>query len=215
MMYIFILAILFYFACVIFKKHKKPTKIIIFFGPPLVGKGTQSKLIESKMRMSALSTGDLFRSISKDSPLGKTMNEYMEKGLLIPNDIIFQILEQELSLSKYRNGVILDGFPREMDNVYLLDKICEKLNFKVFCAFNLCIDEKLLFERLEKREQEQPSRPDNNIDVYKKRLEIFKTTTIPVINYYKKQGILIDIDSNSNISAIGQNIVESIQEFKN
>jgi adenylate kinase len=191
----------------------KKKKVILFFGAPLSGKGTQSTILASHLRMTALSTGDLFRSIPKEYGIGKEMNEYMKRGELIPNDLTQKAMEEELSKTKYSKGLILDGFPREMDNVDLLNTICLNLGFEILCAINLEVPEEILFERLSVRRQTNPERPDNNEDVYKKRLDVFKQKTLPVIQHYEEKKILVTVDTRGDIYQIADKILRFVSPF--
>jgi adenylate kinase len=135
----------------------------------------------------------------------------MSAGKLVPNELIYEILKNELLKDKYANGVILDGFPREYDNIILLDELCSELDFYVLHCVNLTVDKNSLFERLNKRKLEFPERKDNDIDIYKTRLEVYENLTIPVVKYYEKLGKIIFVESAGDIDEINYKIYEKIK----
>jgi adenylate kinase len=186
--------------------------IIIFVGPPLSGKGTQGKILSKSLNIGCLSTGELFRKVVQSgSSEGQKMEQYMNSGLLIPNEMTCDMLKTELLNKEYKNGFILDGFPRELDNIKILDSIVETLHnekaekYEILCVINMKICNNELFERLKRRQNvEKRLRHDNN--VLEKRLEIFESLTVPVIDYYRKTDILININADDTVENIAKHI---------
>lgn len=185
-------------------------KVIIFTGPPLIGKGTQSEILANKFNIPALSTGNLFRSIDKNSKMGSIMNEYMSKGQLIPDSIIKEVLIEEISKQKYSDGFILDGYPREVENIKTLDEICELLGMEALCVINLNYTTETLVNRLRNRISQEASqsvaRCDSSEEILMNRLKVFEDKTLNVIDHYKN--IRIDIDGTKSVVDVEKEIYE-------
>jgi len=176
---------------------------IIICGAPGCGKGTQSDLIVEKYGLKHLSTGDLLRSeIAEKSELGKEAESYISKGNLVPDKMIFDILSKAIAeQTKNSNGIILDGFPRNVAQAEALEELMATLKKETTVLLDMNVDTQELITRLLKR-GETSGRSDDNMDTIKKRLEIYHTKTAPVSDFYKNKNKYAAIDGMGTIDEI-------------
>lgn len=160
---------------------------IIICGAPGCGKGTQSDLIVKRYNLTHLSTGDILRNeISKKTELGIIANSYISNGNLVPDKMIIEILMHTMERESGKlNGILLDGFPRTVVQAEALEEILEKRNKKTTVLIDLQVEKQELIHRLLKRGKTS-GRSDDNLETIKKRLEVYKTQTTPVSDFYKK-----------------------------
>ncbi len=175
---------------------------IIIFGPPGCGKGTQSSKITEKYNLVHISTGDIIRKeIKSSSEFGIQLKSIVEKGELVPYDLIIKILESALVKNKNSNGFIFDGFPRTIDQAVDLDNILTKDNTSISMVLSLTVEDDVVVERLLKRAQIE-GRKDDTEDVIKNRLKIYKAETFPLIERYKEQGKYYEVEGCNSIDKI-------------
>lgn len=161
---------------------------IVIFGAPGSGKGTQSEKITEKYDIRHISTGDVLREeIKNGTELGKTAKRYIDEGQLLPDELIIDILASVLDSMKGHNGVIFDGFPRTIPQAEALKKLLQVRGQDITAMLDLDVPEEELITRLLKRGQES-GRADDNMETIKKRLDVYKSQTFPLIEYYKKEG---------------------------
>ena len=189
-------------------------KKIVLLGPPGCGKGTQSKLLVEKNNFVQLSTGDLLRSeISKsDSDLGKKVKHLMESGELVPDDIVIDIIMKEVEEHKNKN-IVFDGFPRNLKQAEVLDSSLEKVSVKLDHAILFQIDFKILEERINNRIIEtkgSEQRKDDNSETLLNRIEVFKSSTLPIVKYYEEDGIISKIDGMQKVNEVYAEITKII-----
>lgn len=177
---------------------------LIIFGPPGVGKGTQSEMLARNLNLFHLSTGEILRKeISEESELGIQAKHIVEKGCLVPDEIMIGIVAKALRENlKGKEGFILDGFPRTNEQARELDEIFEKMNFKDLKVLFLIVNEDELVSRLSKR-----GRVDDTEDIIRKRLKIYIDSTSPVLEYYKNEGKVTEIDGVGEIEEIYSKIL--------
>ncbi len=187
---------------------------VVIFGPPGAGKGTQSKKIIEKYGLKHISTGDLLREeIASGSELGNKIKAKIDKGKLISDKIITDILIGVLdNLGKDVPGIIFDGFPRTLNQAEMLYKILEERGTEVSVMIDLEVEEEELIKRLLYR-AEISGRSDDNIDVIKKRLEVYHKKTEPVIDFYKKKGKFRKVDGSGSIDEIFARIDKILSEL--
>ncbi|MDR1631889.1 MAG: adenylate kinase [Dysgonamonadaceae bacterium] len=182
---------------------------IVVFGAPGCGKGTQSELIVKNYDLFHISTGSTLRSeIEKQTELGKLAEEYINNGHLLPDDLTIKMLVDILESNPDEKGFIFDGFPRTIVQAETLDRLLRERNTGITAGFNLDVEEEMLIERMSKRGKEQ-GRCDDTPDTIRKRLEIYRIRTEPLIAYYKKQGKLFMIKGNKPV----EDVFESIREI--
>jgi len=180
------------------KKH------LLFLGPPGAGKGTQAALISDANSYLHLSTGELLRKeIDSDTYLGKQVKDIMNKGELVSDQLVLEIVKQ--NLDKDNNGWILDGYPRNLSQVNSLNDFLIKINQPLELVLYLDIPDEILIKRLLLR-----GRKDDNEETIKTRLEIYKATTEPLIEYYKSLSLLEYINADGNLKTISAEIKQKM-----
>lgn len=186
-------------------------KNIVIFGAPGSGKGTQSDLMIEHYGLGHISTGDVLREeIKKGTELGKTAQSYIDKGNLIPDELMISILAGVYdSFGRGHKGVIFDGFPRTIPQAEALKKMLEERGDKVAAMIELDVPEDELMKRLILRGQ-QSGRADDNEETIKKRLVVYHSQTQPLIEWYKKEGLHHHIDGLGTLERIFADIQKVI-----
>lgn len=166
------------------------------------GKSTQGNLLSEKLKIPFLSSGDIFRTLAKEeTDLGKYIKEVMNSGLLIPDDKTIAIIADYLSRPEYKNGYILDGFPRTVNQA---EQFKDGVDFVIYLKVS---DE----EALRRISLRKSARQDETKDAIKKRIELFHKFTEPVIEYYKQQNKLIEVNGEQDIQIIHQQIIKGLK----
>lgn len=179
---------------------------IIIFGAPGSGKGTQSELIIEKYGLHHISTGDVLRNeIAKGSELGKTANDYISRGSLVPDELIISILDNMLEERMPEKGIIFDGFPRTVSQAEALQKMLNKRGQKISVVIGLDVSEDELTMRLIKR-GETSGRSDDNEETIKNRIQVYRKNTEPLTDYYKQAGIYCPIEGKGSVEEIADRI---------
>lgn len=174
----------------------------ILFGPPGSGKGTQSVKVARKYGLTHISTGDIFRrNIREKTRLGLKVQGIIEKGELVPDELLVEILEDAMDQSKGTAGFVFDGFPRTLQQAADLDKILEKRNEKVSLVLALDVDDQEIIKRLLKR-AELEGRKDDTRDVIENRIKVYNQQTQPLIDHYSKNGHFTSISGIGDIDQI-------------
>ena len=187
---------------------------VILFGPPGAGKGTQAKYIIEKYKTVQISTGDMLRdAVKSGSELGITVKSIMDKGDLVSDTIIMSIIGERIVKEDCNNGFILDGFPRTLNQAKELDQLLELKEKKIDYIIEINVDENLLGERIKKRASENNNnRDDDNLDVLKNRIVVYKKDTLPVIEFYKNFKRLISINGMQSIEKVTSDIQKIIDK---
>jgi adenylate kinase len=197
-------------------KNKTISKVKYFllFGPPGSGKGTQSKKIIEKYNLVHLSTGDILRKeLEINSKLGQIAKNHMNKGGLVPDDIILGMVVKEIEANKGTSGVVLDGFPRTVEQAKGLHKLLANKNYEISAMFALDVDKDELVRRLSERAK-IGGRIDDTPDIIEKRIQTYKLTTAKVAEYYADQGKLHEINGVGNIDDIFKEISTIIDKLR-
>ncbi len=175
-------------------------------GPPGAGKGTQAVNIAKTLNVPHISTGDIYReNMKNETPLGLEAKVFYDKGMYVPDEITNRIVEDRLTWDDAKNGFLLDGYPRTIDQVNFLDQILSKKSQKIEKVLELTIDIPVVVERLLKRAQEQ-GRIDDTKEVITKRLEVYANSTAPLLAEYKNRGILVQVDGMGSVSEVEEKI---------
>ena len=186
---------------------------IIIFGPPGSGKGTQSAKIVEKYDLVHLSTGDLMREeIAKDSPLGREVKKFIDKGMLVPDEIIMRELYEKASEHLDSPGLIFDGFPRTIVQAEMLDQMLNKHGIPIDVVLSVDVNEEELFKRLMGR-AEDSGRSDDTADIIWQRIEVYKEQTFPLIDFYKKQGKIVSINGMSPVDKVFGKITKAVDTY--
>ncbi|MGK7879124.1 MAG: adenylate kinase [Crocosphaera sp.] len=173
-------------------------KGLIFLGPPGSGKGTQAQELSTELNIPHISTGEMLReAISKKTPLGQKAQDYVDKGELVPDDLLLGLIEERLKEEDAQKGWILDGFPRNVAQAEFLDKLLQKLAKFSEQAINLDVPDEVIIDRLLLR-----GRKDDNEDTIRRRLEVYREKTQPVLDYYRQHDRLSSVDGNRELQEV-------------
>lgn len=211
----------------------------ILLGPPGAGKGTQAETISNEFSISHISTGDIFRkNIKENTVLGKKAKEFMDQGLLVPDELTVEMVKDRLMQPDCKNGFLLDGFPRTIFQADALEDALKSMNLKLDYVVNIQVNEELLIDRAvgrrvctscgqtyhatnnkpkeegvcDKCGGELVQRKDDHFDVVAKRISVYKEQTQPLIDYYTKKGLIINIDGERSIIEVGEEIVAKMRK---
>ncbi|MFA5523671.1 MAG: adenylate kinase [Tissierellales bacterium] len=210
---------------------------LILLGPPGAGKGTQAVNIVKKYNIPHISTGDMFRkNIKEGTDLGIKAKEYIDKGLLVPDDLTVAIVKDRLTENDCKEGFLLDGFPRTVNQADSLDEELKGLSYELDNVINIEVSKDDLTQRAVGRRickdcgatyhidfnpsrvekicdvcsGELIQRKDDTVETVSKRIEVYLEQTEPLIDYYEKKGILINIDGKQDINKVFEDIVKSL-----
>lgn len=171
---------------------------IVILGAPGAGKGTQAKFISEKFNIAHISTGDMLRSaISNGTSLGMEAKGFMDRGELVPDTLIINLIRERLQEPDCNNGFLLDGFPRNVNQAIALDGLLNELNLSLTHILDFDVPESVLLERILNRAKEGSARSDDNEEVVKNRLKVYREQTLPVSNYYNEKGTLITVPAGT------------------
>ena len=189
--------------------------IIILFGPPGAGKGTQAQRLVAKHNLKQLSTGDMLReAITEGSELGKKASSIMDRGELVSDDIILSMIKDQLRKSD-SDGFIFDGFPRNLEQAKALDKILHELKLRLDLVIEIVVNDEVLINRIENRARESKNvRSDDNEEVLKNRLNIYHESTERIKPYYLEQKKLVKIDGMRSIEQVSSDIEGQLINIK-
>jgi adenylate kinase len=189
---------------------------LILFGPPGSGKGTQSARIAEKYNLVHTSTGDIFRKeIRNGSPLGLKVQSIIEKGELVPDELLVDILKSALQRAREGNisGFVMDGFPRTIRQAMDFDGLLQETGETVSLVLALDVDEEEIITRLLKRAQ-QEGRKDDTEEVIRNRMKVYHSQTHPLMDYYEKQGKFISLLGKGSIDDIFAGICKVIDKHR-
>ncbi len=183
---------------------------IVLFGPPGSGKGTQSEKIIECYGLVHLSTGDLLRAeIANRTELGLRAQDIMQKGELVPDEIVIGMIENRIDGTADPNGFIFDGFPRTVEQAKALDGLLDKRGLEISFMVSMDVVRQELIDRLLKRGQDQ-GRSDDTLEVIENRIKVYENQTFPVMDYYKGTGKYRGVDGMGSIDDIFSRITEVI-----
>ncbi len=178
--------------------------ILILFGPPGAGKGTQAERLVARYGIVQLSTGDMLRSAAVEgTEMGLKAKALMDKGDLVPDEIVVSIIADRIAQPDCKKGFILDGFPRTVAQADALDKMLADKGRTVHNVIFMEVDESVLFDRIENRARETGgARGDDNAETLRKRLDVYRDQTAPIIPYYREKGVLKTVDGMKSVDEV-------------
>ena len=187
---------------------------IVIFGAPGSGKGTQSKMIVERYGFDYISTGDMLRqAIRQGNELGKTAKEYIDRGQLVPDDLIVRLIADFLDDKRSSKGVIFDGFPRTIKQAEALKTMLNERGTDIHILLDLQVEDDELVARLLERGKIS-GRSDDNPETIKARLDVYHTQTAPLATYYIGEGKHVAIKGIGRIEEIFERIAEAIDRVK-
>jgi len=214
---------------------------LLIIGAPGTGKGTMSNLIIKNYPIVHISTGDMLReAVENKTPVGLKANEYMTQGKLVPDSVIHDIIIERLSKDDIKKGFLFDGYPRTLEQAKDLEVILQKLGMKIDCVINLSIDEEILKTRITGRRvcsscgeiyhitnmpskkegicdkcgSELYQRKDDTLESLKTRLEAYHSQTEPLLDYYKNQELVHDVDADGGPQKVFERIEKILEGVK-
>ena len=193
--------------------------ILIFLGPPGAGKGTQAQHIASTRGIPQLSTGDMLRgAVAAETPIGLKAKAVMDRGDLVSDDIVAGIVAERIEEPDCEPGFLLDGFPRTLPQAEMLDELLERAGRKLEIVLELQVDEEALVDRLNSRIAETKAaggevRGDDNEETFRKRLEVYREQTAPLIPYYEGKGLLKAVDGMATIQEVSAQIDKELDSL--
>ena len=214
---------------------------LILFGAPGVGKGTQAKMISKYYKIPQVSTGDMLReAIRNEGDFGKLAQSYMDKGSLVPDDLILKIIQQRIVKPDCSRGFILDGFPRTIAQAKGLAVLMQNMQLPPFTLVEINVSDKAIMDRLLGRKTcskcgadynkltrpapadnictdcggEITTRDDDNEETIQNRLRVYREQTAPVKDFYKKRGNFVDIDGNKSVEQVYFSIINELNQIQ-
>ena len=212
-------------------------KELIFLGPPACGKGTQTNMLSEYLKLPHVDTGSLLRAeIAKETEEGKIAKSYIDKGLLVPVDLVGEIIGKKLASADCKNGYVLDGYPRSVEQANMLEEINARTDKGIEASFKAIyfdIDKEILIERIihrqscpkcgeiynkkfkpskvenvcDKCQVELKTRADDNEEIARARFETYFKETAPLVEFYEKKGVLKKINANGAIDEVWQRLL--------
>jgi adenylate kinase len=183
---------------------------LILFGPPAAGKGTQAKRLVETRGMVQLSTGDMLRAaIASGSALGTKVSAIMERGELVSDEIVIELIEERLPEAEAAGGAIFDGFPRTIAQAQALDMMLDRRRHPLDLVIRLKVDDEALLHRVAGRFAES-GRPDDNPASFKVRLGAYNDQTAPLLPYYANHNKLVTVDGMGSIDQVAAAIDDAI-----
>lgn len=185
---------------------------LILLGPPGAGKGTQAKVLIEAYGIPQLSTGDILRSaIAARTPMGLAAKEVMDRGDLVSDDIVNGIVSERLDAEDARPGFILDGFPRTIAQAEALDQMLAEKGVALDAVVEITADPDVLVGRIVNRAKESGvARGDDNEEVLRKRLDVYREQTAPLVDYYRQQGLVKSVDGMQPIEDVTADIRRAV-----
>lgn len=214
---------------------------LILFGPPGAGKGTQAEKVSAAFGLPHIATGDILRdAVAKETPLGQEARRYMEKGELVPDDVVIGIVAERVAEPDCRDGFILDGFPRTIEQAEALGRILDNMHRKIDLVLNIAVSDEELVRRLSRRRVcrecgsvyhldfnppesgdvcdkcrgQVYQRADDTEETIRRRLEVYREQSEPLIGYYERQGLLFTVTGKGSIDEIFSEIQERLKAIR-
>ncbi len=185
---------------------------VLFLGPQGAGKGTQGKLISSEYGIPHIATGDMLRTaMAADTPLGRQVKPIYDRGELVPDDLMIELIRERLSQDDAGEGFVLDGFPRTSVQAEALDQMLAEIDRPLTVVVEFELPEEVCVERLTKRAAEE-GRIDDTPEVIRTRLRLYHEQTEPLIEYYRARGILVTVPADRPVDEVFAEIQRALDQ---
>lgn len=182
---------------------------LVIFGAPGAGKGTHATILAEKYNLYHLSTGDRLRQeVASHTPIGMEIKSIMERGDLVDDDTVTRIVNK--AIIEDPRGIIFDGFPRTVRQAKVLDLLLEIYHQKINCVVRIDVPREELIRRINERSETSGRKDDADESIIKRRLDEYEAKTFPVIDYYRQNGILLNIDASGSIEQTKARIAEAV-----
>lgn len=179
---------------------------MLLLGPPGAGKGTQAQRVAAKLGIPQISTGDMLRgAVAAGTSVGRQAQDYMDRGELVPDEVVIGVAEERLSQADAESGFVLDGFPRTTAQAEALDVLLERMGTNLERCVAFVMDEDSLVTRLLERAQIE-GRSDDSEETIRTRMGVYRAQTAPLVDYYRKRGILVETDGLGSIEEVAKRI---------
>jgi adenylate kinase len=212
---------------------------LVFLGPPGSGKGTQSCMVGAKLGIPQISTGDILReAVARDSQLGRRAKSYMDRGELVPDEVMLPLVESRIKEPDCSQGFVLDGFPRTLAQALGLDEVLQRQDGAIDAVIFIDVDDEVVLERLSRRrvcprckalfnlDADPPRqdavcdrcgvdlvlRTDDRPDTVRTRLRVYRHDTLPLVEYYQSRGLLRRVDGDGDIDQVFSSLMSEISE---
>ncbi len=210
---------------------------LVIFGPPGAGKGTQAKMLSEKLGVPHIATGDIFReAVKAGTELGKLAKQYMDRGELVPDEVVIGIVEERLRRPDCSKGFILDGFPRTIKQAEALDEMLQRMGVKLDAVVNLEVSEDEVVKRISLRRTcrncgaiyhlitnppkkegvcdkcggELYQRDDDREETVRSRLRVYRQQTEPLLKFYEQRGLLKNVDGEKPIEEVFKEVLAAL-----
>ena len=213
---------------------------VVLLGPPGAGKGTQAKLLQEEFGAVQISTGDILRkAVAEQTPLGKQAGEYINRGALVPDGLIVNLVAERLKEKDCQSGFLLDGFPRTIPQAESLDEILKTMGLNLNCVLSVQVPQNIIVERLAGRRTckkcgalchvvfnppkqsgvcdrcggELYQRDDDREQTITNRLQVYENQTAPLVDYYSQRGLLRAVDGVGEIAQIRARVIAALGDL--
>jgi adenylate kinase len=183
---------------------------LLLLGPPGVGKGTQAQRLIDDLGIPQISTGEMLRAaVAAGTPVGLDAKGYMDRGELVPDEVVIGVARERLEQEDARDGFILDGFPRTAGQAEALDRMLGELGVRLERCVSLTAEQDELVKRLLLR-AEQEGRADDNEETIRERMKVYDRQTAPLLAYYRDAGLLVEVDGMGEMDEVTARILEAL-----
>jgi len=186
---------------------------LLIMGLPGAGKGTQAVAVAKRLNIPTISTGEIFReNIREQTPLGRKAQPYLDAGEYVPDEVTDAMVRDRLAKPDARDGFLLDGYPRTLQQAKTLDDILAEQGHPLERVIELVVDTEEVVKRLVRRGQEE-GRTDDSEDVIRRRLEVYAEQTSPLLDLYRDRGLLVRVDGEGDLEVVTERVLAAVEDL--